>query len=287
MAAWARLDEMAAKLILAKEPRWSPEEGRIDFYYWFYASMALSRMGGDVFRAWDKDLVETLVENQRLDTDPCSYRGSWDPISPWGPKGGRVYSTACCVLSLAAPGRITRGDVDGPELIQQLGQEGVRPADARRILKTIAIHAIPGAADAIRRFLAHAEGEVRAAAFSALAVTDSSEAVLDTLATGLTDEDPNVVLVVLLGFGTRKQMPPSGVPRAVALLGSSSVRIRRAAARALGYAGAAGSPALDPLRTALDDDDERTALACGRAILGLVPDDEGALDCVDRCPHEQ
>ncbi|MCZ6786390.1 MAG: hypothetical protein O7E54_04410, partial [Planctomycetota bacterium] len=28
--------------------------------------------------------------------------GSWDPIGPWGPDGGRVYSTAVMVLCLDA-----------------------------------------------------------------------------------------------------------------------------------------------------------------------------------------
>ena len=32
--------------------------------------------------------------------DYCVYKGSWDPIDPWGPDGGRVYSTASSRMCL-------------------------------------------------------------------------------------------------------------------------------------------------------------------------------------------
>ena len=37
------------------------------------------------------------TENQHADG---SRLGSWDPIGPWGPDGGRVYSTAVMTLAL-------------------------------------------------------------------------------------------------------------------------------------------------------------------------------------------
>ena len=41
-----------------------------------------------------------IVDTQRKDTDFCMYKGSWDNIDPWGPDGGRVYSTAAMALCL-------------------------------------------------------------------------------------------------------------------------------------------------------------------------------------------
>ena len=50
----------------------------------------------------------TLVGNQRKDTTVSMYRGSWDPIGPWGNEGGRVYATAICCLTLETPRRYDR-----------------------------------------------------------------------------------------------------------------------------------------------------------------------------------
>ena len=36
----------------------------------------------------------------RKDGIYCTYKGSWDPKGPWGPDGGRVYSTAMMALCL-------------------------------------------------------------------------------------------------------------------------------------------------------------------------------------------
>ena len=33
-------------------------------------------------------------------TSFCLYKGSWDPIGPWGQDGGRVYSTAMMAMCL-------------------------------------------------------------------------------------------------------------------------------------------------------------------------------------------
>ena len=81
-------------------PKWDRNDGSIDMYYWYYGSKALARVGGDAWDQWRAACTATITVNQRLDTDECMYRGSWDPIDTWGGDGGRVYSTAICVLSL-------------------------------------------------------------------------------------------------------------------------------------------------------------------------------------------
>lgn len=88
--------ELCAKL----PPKWDPNDGSIDMYYWYYATLAMYQVGGKPWDIWEKGLKSATIDTQRKDTDYCMYKGSWDPIDPWGPDGGRVYSTACQALCL-------------------------------------------------------------------------------------------------------------------------------------------------------------------------------------------
>ncbi len=81
-------------------PSWNPNDGSIDMYYWYYATLAMYQVGGSQWDSWNKALKTAVVDNQRHDTDFCMYKGSWDPIDPWGPDGGRVYSTALLAMCL-------------------------------------------------------------------------------------------------------------------------------------------------------------------------------------------
>ena len=69
-------------------------------YYWYFGSLALYQVGGECWKTWSRALATAVVGNQRMDGGYCDFKGSWDPIDPWGPDGGRVYSTAlmamCC-----------------------------------------------------------------------------------------------------------------------------------------------------------------------------------------------
>jgi hypothetical protein len=89
-----------AKLCAALPPKWDPEDGSIDMYYWYYATLAMYQVGGNGWKVWNEGLKTGVVDSQRKDTDYCMYKGSWDPIGPWGPDGGRVYSTAILALCL-------------------------------------------------------------------------------------------------------------------------------------------------------------------------------------------
>jgi hypothetical protein len=88
--------DLCAKL----PPTWNPTDGSIDMYYWYYATLAMFQVGGTHWKTWNDGLKTAVVDNQRKDTDYCMYKGSWDPIGPWGPDGGRVYSTAILALCL-------------------------------------------------------------------------------------------------------------------------------------------------------------------------------------------
>ena len=88
--------ELCSKLV----PTWNPNDGSIDMYYWYYATLAMFQVGGDPWTKWNAAMKVAIVDTQRRDGDRCLYKGSWDNIDPWGPDGGRVYSTAMMALCL-------------------------------------------------------------------------------------------------------------------------------------------------------------------------------------------
>ncbi len=86
-----------ADLMLKTLPEWDPDGFGCDMYYWYYGSYAMFQMGGRHWSAWNKALKPAVLDSQRKDG---SFKGSWDPVGPWGYSGGRVYSTASMVLCL-------------------------------------------------------------------------------------------------------------------------------------------------------------------------------------------
>jgi hypothetical protein len=93
-------DPMIAKgveLMLARPPKWDEKSGEIDFYYWYYATLAMYQVGGPRWDRWNESMKDAILDHQRLKENECEY-GSWDPIDPWSPSGGRVYSTAVLCL---------------------------------------------------------------------------------------------------------------------------------------------------------------------------------------------
>jgi hypothetical protein len=87
-------------LLLGDKPKW--EGKHIDFYYWYYGSLALFQFdgpGGPKWRAWNEDMKSALVKNQNTASTGCK-NGSWEPADQWSRQGGRVYSTAINALTL-------------------------------------------------------------------------------------------------------------------------------------------------------------------------------------------
>jgi hypothetical protein len=68
-----------------------------DEYYWYYGTLAMFQYGGEPWEKWNGALRDQLV---RLQRPGGQFAGSWDPVGPWGSVGGRLYSTALCVMSL-------------------------------------------------------------------------------------------------------------------------------------------------------------------------------------------
>jgi hypothetical protein len=90
-------------------PRW--EHNWIDYYYWYYASLALFQVGGNIWQQWEGPMAKTLltyqrgyhpmdVEAGRTSKEVLDEHGSWDSVDPWGTSGGRVYATAINCLTL-------------------------------------------------------------------------------------------------------------------------------------------------------------------------------------------
>ena len=91
----------AVSLIVSDLPEW--KANRVDFYYWYYASLAIFQYDGPdgpLWRKWNEPMKSALVPNQRGGRDGCR-NGSWDPEADrWGFEGGRVYATAINALTL-------------------------------------------------------------------------------------------------------------------------------------------------------------------------------------------
>jgi hypothetical protein len=87
-------------LLLRDKPKW--EGNLIDFYYWYYASLALFQYdgpSGPKWKAWNEDMKNSLVKNQNTGASGCK-NGSWETIDRWSGEGGRVYATAINALTL-------------------------------------------------------------------------------------------------------------------------------------------------------------------------------------------
>lgn len=87
-----------ARLLAGLPPRWDEKDGSIDMQYWLFGTLAMRRVGGDAWKAWSEAARAAVLPHQRTDGDVCGAKGSWDPVDPWGPDGGRVYSTAMLCL---------------------------------------------------------------------------------------------------------------------------------------------------------------------------------------------
>jgi hypothetical protein len=88
------------QLLVKDLPKWDGND--IDFYYWYYASLALFQFdgpSGTYWKQWNEKMKDSLVKNQNAMSTGCKY-GSWEPIDRWSGEGGRVYSVAVNALTL-------------------------------------------------------------------------------------------------------------------------------------------------------------------------------------------
>jgi hypothetical protein len=88
-----RASTEAASYLLQNLPRRS----RWNLYYWYYGNLSMIQYSGKAWRVWNSAVRDVLVAEQVTKGPDI---GSWDPRGPWGPYGGRVYSTAMAALCL-------------------------------------------------------------------------------------------------------------------------------------------------------------------------------------------
>lgn len=100
-------------------PKW--EKHKVDFYYWYYASLACYQVSDTIWKTWDEAMSPVLIDHQRgwhskdVESKRTSAKvldehGSWDPVGAWGTAGGRVYSTAMGALILETSYRYQRAE---------------------------------------------------------------------------------------------------------------------------------------------------------------------------------
>jgi len=88
------VDALAAEL---------PGDGLTNYYYWYYATLALHHAQHDgsaarhTWTRWNDKLKHSLVTAQVADG---SNAGSWSPNTVWGGYGGRVYTTSMAAMCL-------------------------------------------------------------------------------------------------------------------------------------------------------------------------------------------
>jgi hypothetical protein len=70
-----------------------PGVGKDNYYYWYYATVALHQLQDDAWDQWNTALKKRLLETQRPD-------GSWSSDTLWGGYGGTVYTTSMATLCL-------------------------------------------------------------------------------------------------------------------------------------------------------------------------------------------
>jgi len=70
-----------------------PGVGQDNYYYWYYATLALHQLQDDAWSRWNQALQHRLLATQRAD-------GSWPTTSMWGGYGGSIYTTSMATLCL-------------------------------------------------------------------------------------------------------------------------------------------------------------------------------------------
>ena len=105
-------EALACRLFLGASPEDAAVREAVDYlvqnppdyrlrnvYYWYYASLSLSQVGGQPWQVWNEQMKAILLRTQRRSGHA---KGSWDPAYnvAWDTVGGRIYTTALSTLCL-------------------------------------------------------------------------------------------------------------------------------------------------------------------------------------------
>jgi hypothetical protein len=75
----------------------TPRLSDLNYYYWYYGTLAMYQHGGRAWQDWNSTVREVLISEQ---VTSGKNAGSWAPKDQWGRYGGRLYSTALATLTL-------------------------------------------------------------------------------------------------------------------------------------------------------------------------------------------
>jgi hypothetical protein len=75
-----------------------PSRKDVNYYYWYYASLAMHQNQGEPWEKWNQAIRPILLRNQVR--NGRREDGSWDPVGKWGKESGRCVTTAMATLSL-------------------------------------------------------------------------------------------------------------------------------------------------------------------------------------------
>jgi hypothetical protein len=99
--------KLAAQRVIADLPAISKDKLSVDYYYWYYGSLALNQFdgpdspgrSGKFWGPWNKAMVDALLALQDHKEKSCS-NGGWVVPDRWSHAGGPIYATAINTLTL-------------------------------------------------------------------------------------------------------------------------------------------------------------------------------------------
>jgi hypothetical protein len=99
--------DLAAKQLVKDLPTISKDKLSIDYYYWYYGSLALNQVDGPdapkksnkYWGPWNKAMVDSVLALQDHVERACT-NGGWMVPDRWSYDGGPIYTTAINVLTL-------------------------------------------------------------------------------------------------------------------------------------------------------------------------------------------
>ena len=101
--------DLAAKRLVADRPAVTKDRTSIDYYYWYYGSLALNQLDGPdspkktgkYWKPWNESMVEAILSLQDQ-TDRACTNGGWIASDRWSSASGAgpLYNTAMNVLTL-------------------------------------------------------------------------------------------------------------------------------------------------------------------------------------------
>ncbi len=101
--------DLSAKKVIADLPAYSKDAKTIDYYYWYYASLALNqldgpdspRKSGKYWNPWNKAMVDVVLGLQDHTERACT-NGGWIKSDRWASYSGTgpLFNTAMSILTL-------------------------------------------------------------------------------------------------------------------------------------------------------------------------------------------